>query len=86
MTRLNNFKSTLRPQRLRVSFLPLHHVEHLTLSNGCPSEWNCFQLFSLSKQNKNPDMAETSNAEKRGSYLSAFDVPAIKLVLLGQSN
>jgi len=35
-----------------------------------------------SEQNKNPDVAEISNAEKWVSYLSAFDFSALKAGLV----
>ena len=57
-------ESTLRSQRLRVSIPSIHHFEQLAHSIPCPSEWHGLRLFTLLPQNKNPDWAETSNAEK----------------------
>ena len=36
------------------------------------SDWNCLLLLTLLKQNGNPDVAETSNAEKWVWYLSIY--------------
>ncbi len=68
-------ESTLRSLCPCVFISSLRYFGWLTLRIDCPGLQNCWHLFILS-QNKNPDMAEISNAEKWVLYLSAFDFSA----------